>query len=234
LSGLFIANFAVLVLSVLQEVALGVALMTLDWGLVPERMTDALLNGSPRDVGYNVLTLITSTFLHGGLDHFFNNMILLIILGILVEREFGSARFFAIYMASGLAGSLGHYLLHPMNAHPMIGASGAISGIMAAFLIAVFCLGQRVTMLRLFGAVFIVQWLVEQLFSMYMNADAISGVAYTAHVGGFIGGLAISYLFAKPLAKASARNRVDQGSVTDGTGDSQDDSGEKKPEQHRE
>lgn len=207
LTGLVLANLAVLFLSVFQEIAKGFPYMTIDWGLVPIRFTDALLSGSLPDIGYNILTLVTSTFLHGGFDHFFNNMALLIIMGILVEREFGSARFLAIYLVSGLAGSFGHYLFHMVDYRPMIGASGAISGVMAAFVIAVFCMGQRVTLLRLLGVLFVGNWMLDQVVSIYVNSGARDGVAYFAHLGGFIGGLAISILLAKLLMKRKESTR---------------------------
>lgn len=207
LTGLLLANLAVLILSVYQEIATGFPHMTIEWGLVPSRLTEALLSGSLPEVGHNILTFLTSTFLHGGFDHFFNNMALLLIMGILVEREFGSARFLAIYLLSGLAGSLGHYLFHAFDYRPMIGASGAVAGVMAAFVIAVFCLGQRLTMLRILGVLFVGDWMLDQVASVYVNSGAHDGVAYFAHLGGFAGGLAISILFAKLLAKHKARVR---------------------------
>lgn len=202
LPGLVLANLAVLLLSVFQEVATGFPRMTIQWGLVPERLTNALLSGSLSDIGYNLLTLLSSTFLHAGFDHFFNNMALLIIMGILVERELGSARFLTIYVVSGLAGSFGHYLFHALDYRTMVGASGAISGVMGAFLIVVFCMGQRITLLRIIGVLFVGNWVLDQVVSIFFNSGARDGVAYFAHLGGFIGGLLISILIAKRLARS--------------------------------
>jgi len=189
----------VLLLSAAQELTTGVPTMIIDWGLLPERLTESLINGSLKDVGYNLLTLFTSTFLHGGLDHFFNNMVLLVLLGFVVEREFGSLRFTGIYLASGVLGSLAHYMFHALSPYPMIGASGAISGIMGAFLIAVFATGQRITFWRLLGAVFVAQWVIEQLVSVFAYSGARSGIAYGAHLGGFVAGVIVAWLVTRGL-----------------------------------
>lgn len=199
LSALMLANLAVFLLSSLQELATGVPTMIIDWGLIPERLTDSLLNGSLGEIGYNLLTIFTCTFLHGGVDHFFNNMLLLLIFGAVVERDFGSARFALIYLVSGIAGSMAHYFFHVFNQHPMIGASGAISGILGAFLVSVFARGNRISLLRVIGAVFVVQWLFEQVSSILVNSGVRSDIAHGAHLGGFFCGLLLTIMLVRMI-----------------------------------
>lgn len=201
LPGLVLANLAVLFLSIIQEISTRIPWMTIKWGLIPRRLTEAIMSGSLPDIGYNLLTMLTSTFLHAGFDHYFNNMALLLVMGILVERELGSARFLAIYLVSGFASSFGHYLFHAFDYTPLVGASGAISGVMGAFLVVTFCLGQRLTMPRMLGALFVIYWVSDQLISIYLDSGTRDGIAYFAHFGGFIGGLLFTALLAKFLRK---------------------------------
>lgn len=204
LPGLVLANLFVLLLTAAQTISLGAPYMVIDWGLLPERFSEALLSGNLKDIAYNVLTIFSSMFLHGGFDHFLNNMVLLVIVGIVVEREFGALRFLAIYLLGGTIGALGHYVVHAFSPLPMIGASGAIAGLMGAFLIAVFCLDKRITLLRVIGVVFVGQWFVEQLVSAYLESGARHGIAYGAHITGFLGGLMVAYFIAKSM-KRNAR-----------------------------
>ena len=208
LPGLVLANLAVLLLSVVQKVAIGFPRIVIDWGLVPERLTQALFSGNLTAIGYNLLTFVSSTFLHAGFDHFLNNMALLLIMGILVERELGSERFLAIYLVSALAASFNHYLFHAFDYRPMVGASGAISGVMGAFLVVVFCMGQRITLLRMLGVLFVGNWVLDQVVSIYANSGARDGVAYFAHLGGFAGGLIISFWLVRRLMRSASKRET--------------------------
>lgn len=193
---LVLVNLAVLFLSTSELVNTGVPTMSIEWGFIPISLTDSLTNGSLLDIGYDLLTLFTSTFLHGGFDHFINNMIMLLLFGTLVERQLGALRFLIIYLMSGIIASLGHYCSDIMSPYPLIGASGAISGIMAAFVVCVFSTAKRPNFLRLIGTAFIVQWLFEQVAGVMVETVRIKGgaVAHDAHLAGFIAGLVLSLL----------------------------------------
>jgi membrane associated rhomboid family serine protease len=210
LPSLVLVNLALLFLSTSQLLQTGVPTMTIEWGLIPISLTDSLVNGSVFDIGYDLLTLLTCTFLHGSFDHFFSNMLMLYVFGMLVERQLGACRFLTLYVASGILASLGHYVLAPMSPYPMIGASGAISGVMGAFLICAFASGKRITILPVLGAVFIVQWVVEQAFSAMATPARISGsaVAYDAHLTGFFAGLLVAGLMVLRMRRNAARLTV--------------------------
>lgn len=211
---LVLVNLAVLLLSVAQALETGVPTITIDWSFVPISLTDSLANGSLMDIGYDLLTLLTSTFLHGSFEHFGSNMLMLFLFGILVERQLGTMRFLAIYLASGVLGALGHYLIDIMSPHPLIGASGAVSGIMAAFIVCVFGSGKRPTILSLVGTAFILQWLFEEVSSLMVSAAPGKGpaVAHDVHVIGFALGLIMSIVvmvFMRRKARSGRRKNTD-------------------------
>ncbi len=193
---LVLVNLALLFLSISQLLQTGVPTMTIEWGLIPISLTDSFVNGGLLDIGYDLLTLFTCTFLHGSFDHLLNNMLMLYLFGILVERQLGHWRFLTLYVASGILASLGHYVLAPMSPYPLIGASGAIAGVMGAFLVCVLTSGKRITVLPILGAIFIVQWVIEQAFAAMTTPARISGsvVAYDAHLAGFVAGLLVASL----------------------------------------
>lgn len=143
------------------------------------------------------LTLITSMFLHGDLMHLGGNMLYLWIFGDNVENRFGHLRFLIFYLGSGLVGSLAQIFMDPMSVIPNLGASGAISGIMGAYLVlfphnqvkAIFFY-QVVTVPAL---VVLGMWIIFQLISgvgsYAASSGALGGVAYMAHIGGFVAGV---------------------------------------------
>ncbi len=142
------------------------------------------------------LTLITSLFLHGGWAHLGGNMLYLWIFGDNVEHRFGHFKFLIFYLLSGVAASLAQVAISPDSIMPMIGASGAISGVVGAYLV----LFPRNRVYVLFfikiisvpAVVVIVLWAGFQFFAGYQSigGDQIGGVAYMAHVGGFVAGVA--------------------------------------------
>jgi len=145
------------------------------------------------------LTLITSMFMHGGFMHIAGNMLYLWIFGDNVEHRFGSRRFLVFYLVSGVIGSLAHVLFDSGSMIPSLGASGAISGVMGAYL--VLFPRNKVTCLFL---LFIVSlpafaviggWAVTQVLggigSIAVTTQS-GGVAYLAHIGGFIAGIALA------------------------------------------
>lgn len=153
--------------------------------------------------GAALYTLITSMFLHGGLFHLLFNVWYLWIFGDNIERKIGHWHYVAFYVLAGLGGSLLHIIASPGSTVPTIGASGAISGVLGAYyklfshhkIDAVTTFGVlahvKVKASWLIGAWFVIQL----LFSGFSLLGATSGVAYLAHLGGFITGYLLIELF---------------------------------------
>ena len=170
-----------------------------------DERTEIPLQPTPGSV---YLTLITSMFMHGGLMHLLGNMLFLWIFGDNVEDDLGHARYFAFYLATGLAASLAHvFSTSAFGDNPFIpslGASGAISGVMGGYLILHPHRKVRVIMFRMLtdvpGYVAVGLWFVFQLISAFgvigQGPQAGGGVAFMAHIGGFIAGVILVKLFA--------------------------------------
>ncbi len=152
------------------------------------------------------IPLITSMFLHGGWVHIIGNMWVLIIFGDNVEDRMGSIRYLLFYLVCGVVSGLTQAFVAPTSQVPAIGASGAIAGVLAAYMI-FFPSARVVTFIPLFilpwfvnipALVFIAIWFLLQFFSgvLALGGAASGGVAYWAHVGGFICGLLLVWLFA--------------------------------------
>lgn len=159
--------------------------------------------------GFEALTLFTSLFLHGGWAHLLSNMLALYIFGDNVEDRLGSGRYLLLYLASGVAASGLHIFLNPNSNVPTIGASGAISGILAAYFL-FFPQARVITLVPLFFLPWLVEvpaviylglWFATQFFSgvltVVSGAQALGGVAWWAHVGGFVAGLVLGPLLAR-------------------------------------
>ena len=143
-------------------------------------------------------TLLTSMFLHGGIGHILGNMWFLWVFGRNVEDAMGSGRYLLYYLVCGLAASLGQVLANPYSTVPMIGASGAISGVMGGYLIRfprtpivtlVFFI--FISFVELPAAVLLVYWLVVQLaggIGSVADEATRGGGAWFAHIGGFAAG----------------------------------------------
>src|SRR5947209_5633332 len=154
----------------------------------------------------NVIGIFVSMFLHGGWLHLGGNMLCLWFCRVNIEDRLGNVRFLIFYLASGLAATLAHAAANPASRVPSIGASGAIAGVLGAYL--VLFPKQRVTTLipififitvREVPAVLLLGfWFVFQLFvgaASLGNVQNAGGVAYFAHVGGFIAGMVLIVLF---------------------------------------
>jgi membrane associated rhomboid family serine protease len=156
----------------------------------------------PADItaGRHLGTLITSMFLHANLLHVGGNMLFLWIFGNNVEDKLGELKFLVVYFASGLAGSLLQIFITPDSTIPMRGASGAISGLLAAYVL-YFPRARILTFVVPFfiftlpAYVFIGYWIALQALNAFLNIGAIGGgVAFFAHVGGFGTGLILALL----------------------------------------
>ncbi len=149
------------------------------------------------------LTVFTSMFLHGGFMHLAGNMLYLWIFGNNVEDAMGHVRFVIFYLVCGIAAVAGQTLQNPDSQIPMIGASGAISGVLGAYLLlypharvlVAIPLGFFVHMMRLPAGWVLGFWFLLQLVSSALTSSEGGGVAWFAHIGGFIAGMALIPLF---------------------------------------
>ncbi|MBI1902765.1 MAG: rhomboid family intramembrane serine protease [Planctomycetia bacterium] len=148
-----------------------------------------------------IFTLVTCVFLHGGWMHFLGNMWFLWIFGDNVEDRFGHWTYLGFYLAWGVAASAAHLAVSPGSEVPTIGASGAIAGVMGAYLIlypkamvlTLVPLGYFMEMLVLPAALFLGIWFVIQFFqgALSILSTQATGVAWWAHIGGFAAGMAV-------------------------------------------
>jgi membrane associated rhomboid family serine protease len=177
------------------------------WGVVPRELTLGVDLPPTIDLPY-WSTIFTSMFLHGGWGHLLGNMLYLWIFGDNVEDRFGRLRFLVLYFGTGAAGALAQVLVAPTSTIPMVGASGAISGILGAYL-ALFPHRRVVVLFFYFvtevpAIVVIGLWAVTQLVSGIGSLSAteeMGGVAYMAHVGGLVTGLAAGLVLRAAGAK---------------------------------
>ncbi len=174
--------------------------------LVPSRFFASALSPG------QLVTTVTSTFLHAGWLHLIGNLVFLAAFGPAVEARLGWRRFVLLYLVCGVAGALAHALVNPVSAQPLVGASGAIAGVLGAHL--VLAPRDRITTLVPVGfffevaslpAAFVIGlWFLLQLASgiaPVVPGSASASVAWYAHLAGFATGLAL----ALPLAKASTK-----------------------------
>jgi membrane associated rhomboid family serine protease len=164
----------------------------------------------PKDIvsGHHLWTLFTSMFLHGGFFHIIGNMLYLWIFGDNVEDAFGHFWFFAVYLFTGIVGSLLQIVLTPGSSVPTIGASGAISGVMGAYFV-LFPRARVLTAIPIFFFIRLIYlpaplllgfWILIQVLNGCGSVPATGGgVAYFAHIGGFAAGIILGLV---------VRNRV--------------------------
>ena len=149
------------------------------------------------------LTIFSSMFLHGGWMHLIGNMLYLWVFGNNVEDAMGHRRFIVFYLACGLLAALTQAVLNPDSEIPMIGASGAISGVLGAYLL----LHPHARILVVIPIIIVIFtpwiaaywvlgfWFVLQLINSLTSASDVGGVAYGAHIGGFLAGMLLIPLF---------------------------------------
>lgn len=184
------------------------------YALIPARTT-AYFSGSPVPASEAIFPFLTSMFLHGGWMHLIGNMWFLWIFGDNVEDRMGHLRYTLLYVAGGLAGALTHVLFSSNSVVPTVGASGAIAGVMGAYLVT-FPGARVLTLIPFFflfttelpAYVILLYWLVIQFFSGAASlgaADATQGgVAWFAHIGGFVMGIPLMLLLRSRQRSRSA------------------------------
>lgn len=201
---------------------LALATSVCNYGMVPGELTHRAMLGTMVPIApglgcvvdaepINVLTPVTSMFLHGGWGHILGNSLFLWVFGNNVEDGMGRSRFLAFYLLCGLAAAAAHVLSEPASPIPTVGASGAISGVLGAYLVMYPRVRVRVlvpliiffTVVRVPAFVVLILWFVFQLISALPALNQVStevsgGVAVWAHVGGFVAGVALARLFENP------------------------------------
>jgi len=212
-----IAIIVVNALVFLYELTLGsgVSRFVAAYGAIPYEITHFadLVGPDPRTSIVHVkgpavpgLTLFTSMFIHGGFLHIFGNMLYLWIFGNNIEDILGPVRFLVFYLVCGLAAAFANIIPSPSSTVPMIGASGAIAGVLGAYLVA-FPGARIVTFVFLFifirimvlpAGIVLAFWFVIQLFSGFagLSTGVGGGVAWFAHIGGFLAGIILIRLMA--------------------------------------
>ena len=161
------------------------------------------------------LTVLSAMFMHGGFLHLFGNLLYLWIFGDNVEHRFGSGVFLSFYLVSGLAATAAQVVLDPASVVPTLGASGAISGVLGAYL--VLFPRNRVRAIILYfivsvpAIVAIGLWIVFQFVNGFgaimATEETVGGVAYGAHIGGFVAGVAMA-LFLRMVVRQEERDTV--------------------------
>jgi membrane associated rhomboid family serine protease len=197
-------------------------------GLIPGELTATLPPGASfpmgegmvclTDPGRQTANLLTSMFLHGGWMHLLGNMWFLWLFGNNIEDSMTRPRFVAFYLLSGIGAALAQVVADPMSEIPMVGASGAISGVMGAYLVlfprvrvyTMVPLGFFLQTFALPAWAMLIYWMVLQIFGGLSSvlSERSGGVAFWAHLGGFIVGVVLVKAFVRPhrVAEHSAHH----------------------------
>ncbi len=175
------------------------------YGTVPYEITHGVVIGPPLGIPV-YLTILTAMFMHAGWLHIIGNMLYFWIFGNNIEDRFGHVRFLLIYLAWGVVAALTQILVDPESRIPALGASGAIAGVLGAYLIifpsarvdVLIPIGFFITTVRL-PAIFVIgEWILLQFLSGFGSlgpASADGGVAYFAHIGGAVAGVAVGLIY---------------------------------------
>src|SRR6478752_1862958 len=177
-----------------------------NWAFVPAKFA--------ADPAATVITIFTAMFMHGGWLHLLGNMLFLWIFGDNVEDRLGHVKFLVFYLLAGIAATLAQFALAPHSSLPNVGASGAIAGVLGAYILMFpqsrvnVLLGRQIVAMP--ALIVIGLWIAIQLFSgvgSIAHTDETSdvgGVAYIAHIGGFFAGFLLTFLFRGAIAPQSA------------------------------
>lgn len=152
------------------------------------------------------LTLLTSMFMHGGWAHILGNMLFLWVFGDNIEDNFGHTKFLLFYLICGIAASFAQIAASPNSVIPSLGASGAIAGVLGAYIVMFphnrvrnLVIYYIITVIELPAIVVLGYWILLQVISQYtasfQHTTESGGVAYLAHIGGFVVGLILSFVF---------------------------------------
>ena len=196
-----------------------------EFGTIPGEVTGRIASGTRVPLGPDAScttgglafsTVFTSMFLHGSWMHLIGNMWVLWVFGNNIEDSMGHVRYVAFYLLCGALAAAAHILSGPGSGLPTVGASGAISGIMGAYLVlyprvrvhVLIFLVIFVSVVQMRAAGVLIIWFGLQLVSGALADQAGGGVAFWAHVGGFVAGAVLVKLFAKPVLTEAKRRGV--------------------------
>lgn len=186
-------------------------------GPIPVQLPDGSTETLPHADGPDPiqLTLLTSIFMHGGFAHIIGNMLFLYIFGDNVERAFGPLVYSVFYLVTGIVASLAHVVFNATSVIPSLGASGAISGVLAGYLVLFPSNRVKVLVFMRFipfvmtvpAMVMIGLWALFQFVNGFgeltVATEETSGVAYMAHIGGFVAGLVLAFAL-RPFANTGS------------------------------
>lgn len=196
------------------------------FGMIPAELTGATPRGPMicELGGTRWATVLTSMFMHGGWFHLIANMMFLWVFGNNVEDSMGHVRFLAFYLLAGLAGAGAHVLLNPDSGVPTVGASGAISGVLGAYLllyprVPIYVLFPPFWVMRLPAFLVLGYWIALQLLLGFaqLGGGYGAGVAVWAHIGGFLAGLlTVRFFEREQLVRAKREGRrIDRREIRD-------------------
>ena len=187
------------------------------YAVVPRNLTASFDSGDLGQIIPEVSTLFSSQFLHGGFLHIAGNMLFLWIFGNNIEEQLGRFRYVIFYLACGALAALSQWIFSPLSEIPSLGASGAIAGVMGAYILrfpkarilTLVPLGFFLTTFRIPAVFFLGFWFVQQALYGVMSLQAASavdtgGVAYWAHAGGFLFGVILGPLLGLFSSKSQA------------------------------
>jgi membrane associated rhomboid family serine protease len=188
----------------------------LTYGFVPNTFFGGGPTGSIEASLWEWSTIYTSMFSHGGIAHLLGNLLFLYLFGDNVEDAMGKIRFLLFYLTCGTAATLAQGFVAPDSNVPMVGASGAISGVIAGYLLLYPRANVRVFYWFIFfvGTLFVPAWAVlglwvaEQILALPNSMKAAGGVAVVAHLGGFAAGILLTPLFKKPQVSLFQKPRT--------------------------
>jgi membrane associated rhomboid family serine protease len=198
--GLIAANVVVYLFQMMQPLAAQEVFIA-SWGAVPNDVSEGLRMLPAFPSAW--VTLLTSMFMHGGLMHLGGNMLYLWIFGNNIEDQLGPIKFLLFYLIGGLVAALSHIAFDPHSTIPMVGASGAISAVLGAYMLAypkarvvvLVWIVMIVKFIRVPAILMLGIWFLMQVFSFTgeMNREG-GGVAWLAHIGGFVAGVVMIFL----------------------------------------
>jgi len=178
------------------------------FGLIPADLSGNFINSGtsycPIDGQADWFTVISSMFMHGGWMHIIGNMWFLYIFGNNVEDSMGSARFLAFYLLCGAAAASAQYAFNAASPTPMVGASGAIGGVMGAYIVLyprvhvhmLLFLGFFATTFAIPAIAMLGYWIIVQLIGGFNSIGGTGGgTAFWAHIGGFVAGMGLIFVF---------------------------------------
>jgi len=204
-------NYALIAVNILvfifqSTITSGSQEIVYQFALIPAHFTSGLSLGDFTDI-------FTSMFMHAGLAHIGGNMLYLWIFGDNVEDRMGRGGYLLFYLIGGIVASLAHIATNPASQTPTVGASGAIAAVLGAYLVlypqsrvlTLIPLGFFIRLSMLPAAIVLGIWFLLQFFQgvLTLGGPDVGGVAFWAHIGGFVAGVVLAKLFAKPKQRES-------------------------------